>query len=116
MEKPDRPSVQQRLPKQSSFRKWLFLSWLKIRRCYGEGYGGIWKLPGIVLKYGPYELSEAEPMHYIRINTSIPVPKLYCAFVHRGRTYMAMERVKGSTLCRAWHREISEQEKQSILT
>ncbi len=41
------------------------------------------------------QLAEAHAMEFVRMNTSIPVPKVYCAFEHGGRAYIAMERLPG---------------------
>ncbi len=41
-------------------------------------------------------------MRFVAENTSIPVPKVYSAFEHGGRTYILMERIHGTTLCDAW--------------
>jgi aminoglycoside phosphotransferase len=50
----------------------------------------------IIVKAGPYvDLTEAATMKFVSENTSIPVPKVYCSFVHKGCTYILMERMKG---------------------
>ena len=41
-------------------------------------------------------------MRFIRQHTSIPVPKVYCAFAHRGETYIVMERIGGQMLGQNW--------------
>ncbi|KAK3695935.1 hypothetical protein LTR37_018230 [Vermiconidia calcicola] len=53
-------------------------------------------------------LSEAASMEFVRQHTSIPVPKVHCAFERKGQTYIVMERIK------AWH-ERSEESKAAIL-
>lgn len=56
-----------------------------------------------VVKTGPnIHLAEARTMRFIAQNTSLPVPKVWCAFVHKGRTYIVMERIRGQELPRAW--------------
>ncbi|KAI1928504.1 hypothetical protein LOZ65_001997 [Ophidiomyces ophidiicola] len=51
--------------------------------------------PGICIKYGKFQhLSSAEAMQTIASNTSIPVPKIYCAFERMGITYIVMSRLK----------------------
>jgi tRNA A-37 threonylcarbamoyl transferase component Bud32 len=47
-------------------------------------------------------LSEASTMRFVARNTSIPVPKVYCAFTYNGATYIAMERIKGDMLAKGW--------------
>ncbi|KAK8102974.1 hypothetical protein PG984_016120 [Apiospora sp. TS-2023a] len=44
-------------------------------------------------------------MKFVAENTSgVPVPKVHCAFVHKNRAYIAMERIQGESLPRAWRR------------
>jgi len=51
----------------------------------------------MVMKYGTeIQLSEASTLHFIAEKTSIPVPKVYCAFEHRGMRFILMEFVKES--------------------
>lgn len=58
---------------------------------------------GICIKYSDWtDLGEASSMEFIRRNTSIPVPKIYCAFKHKKRTYIVMERVKGDIIGSYW--------------
>lgn len=43
----------------------------------------------LCVKYGPLRhLPEASTIEFIACNTSIPVPKIYCAFTHNGWTYL----------------------------
>lgn len=46
--------------------------------------------------------SEASSMRFVAENTSIPVPKVYCSFVHNGQTYIVMERIQGELLAHVW--------------
>lgn len=39
-------------------------------------------------------LTEAATLKYLEEKTSIPVPKVHCASVHRKRAYIAMERIE----------------------
>lgn len=53
----------------------------------------------LIIKTGPWvDLTEAATMKFISENTSIPVPKVHCSFVHKGRTYILMERIKGEMI------------------
>lgn len=53
----------------------------------------------LCIKHGFFTtLSEAAAMQFIARNTSIPVPKVYCAFTRKARTYIVMERIQGETL------------------
>jgi len=57
----------------------------------------------ICVKSGHYtHPSEASTMKFVAENTSIPVPKVYCSFVHNKRTYIVMERIQGEMLIRGW--------------
>lgn len=53
-------------------------------------------------------------MEYVRQNTSLPVPKVYCAFKRNGTTYIVMQRLKGHKLAIGW-KERSEVSKSRIL-
>ena len=46
-------------------------------------------------------LTEAVTMEYVASNTSAPVPRVYCTFIHRHRAYIVIERVQGDTLALA---------------
>ncbi len=41
-------------------------------------------------------------MRFISQNTSIPVPKVYSAFEHKGKTFILMERIEGKPLSTGW--------------
>lgn len=58
----------------------------------------------LCIKHGHLvQVSEAFTMQFIASHTSIPVPKVYCAFVHKGCTYIMMERVGGEMLAKGWY-------------
>ncbi|KAH9885940.1 protein kinase-like domain-containing protein [Xylariomycetidae sp. FL2044] len=55
-----------------------------------------------IVKMGPFvHLTEAVTMRYVAANTSVPVPHVHCAFVHKGLAYIVMQRVQGITLAKA---------------
>lgn len=55
-------------------------------------------------------LSEARTMRFVSKNTSIPVPKVYCAFRHKHRMYILMEKIDGQPLSSGWcHRSSASQ-------
>lgn len=57
----------------------------------------------LCVKYGSrLDNVEAQTMIYIAKNTSIPVPKVYFAFTHKGCTYIFMERIHGQMVGRNW--------------
>ncbi|KND86254.1 hypothetical protein TOPH_09114 [Tolypocladium ophioglossoides CBS 100239] len=100
--------------------RWLTIFAFKLR--YQKYLRRVWKpSPGLLSMFGvcikakPFEhLAEAHTMQFIARHTSIPVPKLYCAFIHKGDTYIVMRRIKGQM---AWHgwRDRSRESKKRIL-
>jgi fructosamine-3-kinase len=57
-----------------------------------------------MVKTGPYvDLTEAATMKYIAENTSIPVPKVHCAFPHKGQSFIVMESIHGEEIPAAWN-------------
>jgi hypothetical protein len=57
----------------------------------------------LCIKYGPLvHLSEASTMRYISAHTSIPMPKVFCAFQYGSWTYILMERIHGDKVGRGW--------------
>lgn len=58
---------------------------------------------GLCVKYGPrVHLSEASTMIFISQHTSIPVPRVICAFTHSTWTYIVTERIEGHMLSKDW--------------
>ncbi|KAH7205809.1 kinase-like domain-containing protein [Fusarium redolens] len=47
-------------------------------------------------------------MRFVENYNSIPIPKIYCAFIHRGRSYIVMERIAGEAAGRAWNQRLME--------
>ncbi|KAH9892928.1 protein kinase-like domain-containing protein [Xylariomycetidae sp. FL2044] len=60
-------------------------------------------------------LAEANTMQFIAQHTSIPVPKVFCAFTHKGRSYIVMEKIAGQTAGYGWYYR-PEDSKQKILS
>lgn len=59
--------------------------------------------PWLCIKYGDrVDLSEASAMHFIAQHTSVPVPKVHCAFTHGDNTYIVMEYIKGEPIAQGW--------------
>lgn len=58
-------------------------------------------------------LTEGATMRYLAEETSIPVPKVYCSFLHKNRAYIVMERIRGDELPKAW-KSLSEEALESI--
>ncbi|EME79021.1 uncharacterized protein MYCFIDRAFT_34938 [Pseudocercospora fijiensis CIRAD86] len=69
----------------------------------------------VCVKYGRFQhLSEAAAMQYVAANTSVPVPKVYCAFERKGVTYIVMSRLQGSPIGHRWEHR-SEEAKARLL-
>lgn len=70
----------------------------------------------ICIKYGSrVNLSEASSIRFISQQTTIPVPKIYCAFTYRGSTYIVMERIDGEMVSSRWLKR-SEDSQTNILS
>lgn len=68
----------------------------------------------IIVKTGRrVHLTEAATMDFIARNTSLPVPKVYCAFIHRGNAYIVMEKIQGKDLPAAW-KGLSEVARENV--
>jgi len=78
----------------------LVLGAVKVFRHLRRRKGGVLFVSSkICIKLRPGTLlSEASTISFIARRTSIPVPKIYCAFTHGGQTYIAMEGIKGQML------------------
>ncbi|KAF2814337.1 kinase-like protein [Mytilinidion resinicola] len=64
---------------------------------------------GLCVKYSPFQhLSDAATMQYIASHTSIPVPKVHCAFERKGTTYIVMSRIAGSPIGHEWEQRPKE--------
>ncbi|KAK2803491.1 hypothetical protein FQN50_006926 [Emmonsiellopsis sp. PD_5] len=49
------------------------------------------------------DFTEAATMRFIAENTSIPVPKIWCAFKRNGCVYIVMERIQGDCISKGWN-------------
>lgn len=71
--------------------------------------------PNLVVKTGPWvHLTEAASMNFVSKNTSVPVPQIYCSFIHKHRAYIVMKRIQGDELALAWP-ILSEAERAGII-
>lgn len=69
----------------------------------------------ICVKYGLHlQLSEAAVLQFISKYTSIPVPKIYCAFQWNQKTYIVMSRLTGCPVSQGWSKR-SDESKAKIL-
>ena len=57
---------------------------------------------------GLTSLAEASAMRFVAENTTIPVPKVYSAFEHKGVVYIVMERIDGLYLAHGWLQRTDE--------
>jgi aminoglycoside phosphotransferase len=57
----------------------------------------------LIVKTGPYvHLAEAATMRFVADSTSLPVPKVFCSFLHKDHAYIVMERIQGECIPTAW--------------
>lgn len=98
-------------------RRLLTLIAVKLCRRWRPRSGTVLMLScNICVKYGNLQcVTEAATMEHIAKHTTIPVPKVYCAFNHKGITYIVMERLDGEYLGKGWCRR-SEESKAEILS
>lgn len=77
--------------------------------------GGLLSVFGFCIKVKPFSnLAEAHAMQFVAQHTSIPVPKVYCAFVHNGSTYIVMSKMDGEIAASGWLSR-TEESKRRIL-
>lgn len=65
-------------------------------------------LRNFMIKHGTNNLAQAHSMQFIAQKTSIPVPKVYCAFSRKGKDYILMRRMPGTILAKDWYSRSSE--------
>ncbi|KAL3418444.1 hypothetical protein PVAG01_10160 [Phlyctema vagabunda] len=78
-------------------RRFLTLSALKTTAFFYRREGVCFPVSRhVIVKTGRWvHLTEAITLKFVAENTSIPVPKVYCSFVHKNRAYIVMERIRG---------------------
>lgn len=77
--------------------------------------GGVIFVSNYCIKAGPFTtLAEANVLQFVRDNTTIPVPTVYCAFTENGQTYIVMERIRAPMVASTWYLR-SEESKAKIL-
>ena len=68
----------------------------------------------LIVKTGPFvHLTEAATLKFLSEKTSIPVPRVHCAFVRNNRAVIVMERTRGVSLAQAW-KTLSDADRESI--
>lgn len=69
----------------------------------------------LCIKVYPFpNIAEAHAMQFVAKHTSIPVPKVHCAFIHKRVTYIVMDRIEGHQARYRWP-ERSPESKMKIL-
>lgn len=101
----------------SAFNRYLTLSAIAVLKRIRPFKGPVLMLTDrICVKFGQdMDLSEAATLRFLSQNTSLPVPKVLCAFTHGDMSYIVMERIKGEILGVGWVRR-SEESKNKLLT
>jgi aminoglycoside phosphotransferase len=103
--------------KNTFFRRMVTLLALKTTARFYDRYGICVPISKHkIVKSGIWvHLTEAATMKYIAENTSLPVPKVYCSFLHKGRAYIVMERIQDVGFPTA-SKELSEESLEKIFT
>ncbi|KXJ89833.1 kinase-like domain-containing protein [Microdochium bolleyi] len=92
-----------------SVRSHRYLRWL------WKPASGVITISNICIKVKPsVGLAEANAMLLVAQHTSLPVPKVYCAFVHKEVTFLVMSRLRGTIAQYRWVYR-SEESKAKIL-
>ncbi|TVY15577.1 hypothetical protein LARI1_G007835 [Lachnellula arida] len=78
--------------------------------------GGVFQIPfNRIVKFGrDVQLAEAAALRFVAENTTIPVPKVHCAFEHKHVKYIVMDRIDGEEIGNGWS-ERPEAERASLL-
>ncbi|KAK5937719.1 hypothetical protein PMZ80_009848 [Knufia obscura] len=100
----------------SRLRRFVVLAGIKAARCIQRDRSPIIRLtPTKCVKLGSYrDLAEARTMQFIAQHTSVPVPKVHCAFTRKGQTYIVMQYVKGQMAATTW-KTLSEESRTKVL-
>jgi aminoglycoside phosphotransferase len=94
----------------SAFRRYLTLFAIKLLKRLRRRKGAVQLLSRTTcVKYGEtVTLNEASAMLFIAKHTSIPVPRVYCAFTHHNQQYIVMERIRGEPVGAGWSKRSQE--------
>ena len=95
----------------------IVLAVIKLLRRHRPWHGPVLMISKrICIKYSRLvNLSEASTMRFIARHTSIPVPKVICAFELRGKTYIVMERIDGVMVGKGWPNRSDESRTKTLL-
>ena len=86
-------------------RSWLLFKYNAVRLLRIARYDGGCLLLSerLVVKTGPeVHLTEGATMKFVAEKTSIPVPGVYCSFIHKNQAYIIMERLPGRGIPKVW--------------
>ncbi|OHE90608.1 hypothetical protein CORC01_14092 [Colletotrichum orchidophilum] len=76
---------------------------------------GLMSVFNMCIKVKPVaSLAEANAMRYVARHTSVPVPKVHCAFVYKGDSYLVMSKMRGKMAWQGWQTR-TEESKSIIL-
>lgn len=117
---PPRVHVVPRPPQPGRIVRTLILLAVKIRyhtflRRLWKRQHGLFHMFNVCIKIRPdSNLAEAQAIQFVATNTSIPVPKVYYGFAHKGSSYIVMSRIKGHEVAHGWL-DRSKESKAKIL-
>ncbi|KAF1973715.1 hypothetical protein BU23DRAFT_589439 [Bimuria novae-zelandiae CBS 107.79] len=94
----------------TTFRRYRTLLAIKLIKRFRKPNGPVLFLSDkICVKYGTRAtLSEASTMQFVAKHTSIPIPRVYCAFVNQNLAYIVMERIHGKPVGAGWFKRPEE--------
>ena len=101
----------------TTFRRYLTLLAIKFSKRFRKQSSSpvLFLSKKLCVKCGPQvNLSEASAMEFVAKHTSIPVPRVYCAFKHKNQSYIVMERIHGEPLANGWYGR-SKESREKIL-
>ncbi|KAF2007407.1 kinase-like protein [Amniculicola lignicola CBS 123094] len=100
----------------TAFQRYLTLLAIKLLKRFRKRNGTVLFLSKkICVKYGSsVNLSEASSIQFVAKYTSVPVPRVYCAFANSNRAYIVMERIHGDPVGLGWLKR-SEESRIKIL-
>ncbi|PYH92219.1 kinase-like protein [Aspergillus ellipticus CBS 707.79] len=117
IDRPPVPDTSSEPYNDSALNRYSTLLAIKLLGSFRPRRGGVLMLTDqLCVKYGwDVHLSEASTLRFVAQHTTIPVPRVFCAFTRRNCTYIVMERIKGEVIGRGWVRR-SEESKARLLS
>jgi len=99
------------IPINATLKNRMFVvSATKAYKFINRDHGCTLALPfGLIIKFARNAaVAEAHAMVYVGKHTSIPVPKVYCAFRQKKYTFIVMQRMKGDFIGYKWQQRTEE--------